>query len=140
MDIGWSGLTLDSSSLDLINPNHFKNNNNHRRFLNPLTMPRMGDDDEQKKILSTDGSEFKFPVSLSGIRDREDDDSSSGAAGENDREVPGEVDFFSDKKSRVCRDVDEDGFRVKKEEQDDRMDVNVSSKYLINRVIFKPDL
>ncbi|KAJ0265791.1 WRKY transcription factor 6 [Hirschfeldia incana] len=124
MDRGWSGLTLDSSSLDLINPNRF-NNNNHRRFLNPLTMSRMGDEDDQKTKMSTDGSEFRFPVSLSGIRDREDDDSSSGVAGENDREVPGEVDFFSDKKSRVCRDdVDDAGLRVKKEEQDDRTDVN----------------
>ncbi|CAH8341015.1 unnamed protein product [Eruca vesicaria subsp. sativa] len=125
MDRGWSGLTLDSSSLDLINPNRFKNNNNnHRHFLNPLTMSRNGDDNDQKIKTSTDRSDLRFPVSLSGIRDREDDDSSSGLALENDREVPGEVDFFSDKKSRVCRDVDEDGFRVKKEEQDDRMDVN----------------
>lgn len=124
MDRGWSGLTLDSSSLDLINPNRFKNNN-HRRFLNPLTMSRMGDEDDQKTKMSTDGSEFRFPVSLSGNRDREDDDSSNGVAGENDREVPGEVDFFSDNKSRVCRDdVDDAGLRVKKEEQDDRTDVN----------------
>ncbi|CAH2048001.1 unnamed protein product [Thlaspi arvense] len=122
MDRGWSGLTLDSSSLDLINPNRF--NNNHRRFSNPLTtMSRIGDDDDQKTKISTAGSEFRFPVSLSGIRDREDDDYSSGAAaGENDREVPGEVDFFSDKKSRVCD--DDDGLRVKKEEHDDRTDVN----------------
>lgn len=124
MDRGWSGLTLDSSSLDLINPKRFKNNN-HRRFLNPLTMSRMGDEDDQKTNMSTDGSEFRFPVSLSGIRDREDDDSSSGVGRENDREVPGEVDFFSDKKSRVCQDeVDDAGLRVKKEEQDDRTDVN----------------
>ncbi|XP_010473445.1 PREDICTED: WRKY transcription factor 6 [Camelina sativa] len=128
MDRGWSGLTLDSSSLDLLNPNRIiTHNNNHRRFSNPLTtMPRIGDDDgdnDQKTRVSTNGSEFRFPVSLSGIRDREDDDFSSGAAGDNDREVPGEVDFFSDKKSRVCRE-DDAGFRVKKEEQDDRTDVN----------------
>lgn len=134
MDIGWFGLTLDSSSLDLINPNRFKNNN-HRRFLNPLTMSRMGDEDDQKTNMSIDGSEFRFPVSLSGIRDREDDDSSSGVGRENDREVPGEVDFFSDKKSRVCQDeVDDAGLRVKKEEQDDRTDVNVSSKFSITRI------
>ncbi|EOA34965.1 hypothetical protein CARUB_v10020051mg [Capsella rubella] len=134
MDRGWSGLTLDSSSLDLLNPNNriIAHNNNHRRFSNPLTtttMSRIGDGDEdgdhndQKTKISTNGSEFRFPVSLSGIRDREDDDFSSGAAGDNDREVPGEVDFFSDKKSRVCRE-DDGGFRVKKEEQDDRTDVN----------------
>ncbi|CAA7022654.1 unnamed protein product [Microthlaspi erraticum] len=130
MDRVWSGLTLDSSSLDLINPNRF--NTNHRRFSNPLTMSRVGDDDDQKTKMSTAaGSEFRFPVSLSGIRDdQEDDDFSSGAAGDNnnDREVPGEVDFFSDMKSRVCRDDDVDndaGLRVKKEEQqDDRTDVN----------------
>lgn len=125
MDRGWSGLTLDSSSLDLINPNRF----NHRRFSNPLTMSRIGVDDENTKLL-TAGSEFRFPVSLSGIRDREDDDFSSEVARDNDREVPGEVDFFSDKKSRACRDdVDEAGFRVKKEEQDDRTDVNVSTTF-----------
>uniref|UniRef100_A0A1J3K8Y5 WRKY transcription factor 6 n=1 Tax=Noccaea caerulescens TaxID=107243 RepID=A0A1J3K8Y5_NOCCA len=126
MDRGWSGLTLDSSSLDLINPNRF--DTNHRRFSNPLTMSRIVDDDDHKTKMSTAaGSEFRFPVSLSGMRDDgEDDDYSSGAAGDNDREVPGEVDFFSDKKFRVCRDdVDNDaGLPVKKEEQDDRTDVN----------------
>lgn len=138
MDRGWSGLTLDSSSLDLINPNRLNHNNHRRFFSNPLTMSRSGDDDEKTKI-STSGSEFRFPVSLSGIRDREDDDFSSEVAGDNDREVPGEVDFFSDKKSRVCHDeVDETGFRVKKEEQDDRTDVNVSTIYrfgFLNRFI-----
>lgn len=133
MDRGWSGLTLDSSSLDLINPNRF--NTNHRRFSNPLTMSRIADDDDHKTKMSiAAGSEFRFPVSLSGIRDdREDDDYSSGAAGDNDREVPGEVDFFSDKKSRVCLDdVDSDGgLPVKKEEQDDRTDVNVSPTFFL---------
>ncbi|AAB60774.1 ESTs gb/U75592,gb/T13956,gb/T43869 come from from this gene [Arabidopsis thaliana] len=86
-------------------------------------MSRIDEEDDQKTRISTNGSEFRFPVSLSGIRDREDEDFSSGVAGDNDREVPGEVDFFSDKKSRVCREDDE-GFRVKKEEQDDRTDVN----------------
>ncbi|CAH8388059.1 unnamed protein product [Eruca vesicaria subsp. sativa] len=126
MDIGWAGLTLDSSSLDLINPHRFKSNNTHRGFSNPLTMSITGDGaDDHKTKVSNAASEFRFPVSLSGIREREDDDLSSGVAGENDREVPGEVDFFSDKKSRVCRDdVDDAGFRVKKEEQDDRTDVN----------------
>lgn len=98
-------------------------------------MSRMGDEDDQKTNMSIDGSEFRFPVSLSGIRDREDDDSSSGVGRENDREVPGEVDFFSDKKSRVCQDeVDDAGLRVKKEEQDDRTDINVSSKFSITRI------
>jgi hypothetical protein len=122
MDRGWSGLTLDSSSLDLLNPNRISHKN-HRRFSNPLAMSRIDEEDDQKTRISTNGSEFRFPVSLSGIRDREDEDFSSGVAGDNDREVPGEVDFFSDKKSRVCREDDE-GFRVKKEEQDDRTDVN----------------
>ncbi|KAF8109879.1 hypothetical protein N665_0090s0061 [Sinapis alba] len=109
MDIGWSGLTLDSSSLDLmINPKRFKSNNTHLRFSNPLTMSTTGDDvDDNKTKISNATSEFRFPESLSGIRDRE---------------VPSEVDFFSDKKSRVCR--DDAGFRVKKEEQDDRTVVN----------------
>lgn len=122
MDRGWSGLTLDSSSLDLINPNRITFNN-HRRFSNPLTMSRIGDDDDddQKTKVSTDASEFRFPVSLSGICDREDND-------DNDREVPGEVDFFSDDKSRVFRE-DDVGLRVKKEEQDDRTDVNVSMTF-----------
>lgn len=128
MDRGWSGLTLDSSSLDLLNPNRITHNNNHRRFSNPLTMSRIDEDDDQKTKVSTNVSEFRFPVSLSGIRDREDDDFSSGVVGDNDRQVPGEVDFFSDKKSSVCRE-DDGGLRVKKEEQDDRTDVNVSTTF-----------
>ncbi|KFK40614.1 hypothetical protein AALP_AA2G019000 [Arabis alpina] len=119
MDRGWSGLTLDSSSLDLINPNRLNHSNHGRFFSNPLTMSRNVDDDEKTKV----STGFRFPVSLSGIRDREDDDLSSEVAGDNDREVPGEVDFFSDKKSRVCH-VDVDETRVKKEEHDDRTDVN----------------
>ncbi|CDY08634.1 BnaC04g19430D [Brassica napus] len=116
MDIGWSGLTLDSSSLDLVNPKRFKSNNTHRRFSTPLTMSTTGDDvDDNKTNISNAAS----------VRDRQDNDLSSGVAGENDRAVPGEVDFFSDEKSRVCRDnVEDAGFRVKKEVQDDRTDVN----------------
>ncbi|KAL0736869.1 hypothetical protein Bca4012_013079 [Brassica carinata] len=84
-----------------------------------------GDVDDNKTKTSNAASEFRFPESLSGIQDREHDEFSSGVARENDREVLGEVDFFSDKKSRVCRDdVYDAGFRVKKEEQDDRTDVN----------------
>lgn len=127
MDIGWSGLTLDSSSLDLVNPKRFKSNNTHRRFSTPLTMSTTGDDvDDNKTNISNAAS----------VRDRQDNDLSSGVAGENDRAVPGEVDFFSDEKSRVCRDnVEDAGFRVKKEVQDDRTDVNVSLKISINLIV-----
>ena len=135
MDIGWFGLTLDSSSLDLVIPKCFKSNNTHRRFSTPLTMSTAGDDvDDNKTKISNAARDFRFPVSLSGICDRQDNDLSSGVAGENDCAVPGEVDFFSDEKSRVCY-VEDAGFRVKKEVQDDRTDVNVSLKISITRIL-----
>ncbi|CAF2134058.1 unnamed protein product [Brassica rapa] len=123
MDIGWSGLTLDSSSLDLVIPKRFKKNYTHRRLSTPLTMSTTGDDvDDNKTKISNAARDFRFPVSLSGICDRQDNDISSGVAGENDCAVPGE-DFFSDEKSRVCY-LEDAGFCVKKEVQDDRTDVH----------------
>ncbi|CAN8240780.1 unnamed protein product [Cochlearia groenlandica] len=117
MDKVWSGLTLDSSSRDLINPNSYSNNNNNNNnyqlFLNHFNMSRSCNDDKTK--VSTLRNEFRFPMNLSG---KDDDFSSGSVAGENDREVPGEVDFFSDKKTRVCCDD------VKKEENYDQMEVN----------------
>ncbi|WZY87246.1 hypothetical protein YC2023_033630 [Brassica napus] len=121
--LGWSGLTLDSSSLDLVIPKRFKKNYTHRRLSTPLTMSTTGDDvDDNKTKISNAARDFRFPVSLSGICDRQDNDISSGVAGENDCAVPGE-DFFSDEKSRVCY-LEDAGFCVKKEVQDDRTDVH----------------
>ncbi|XP_010553450.1 PREDICTED: WRKY transcription factor 6-like [Tarenaya hassleriana] len=111
MDRGWGGLTLDSSTPDLIS------SNSHGKF----TDSPVADADQKTEM-------FRFPVSISGFRDREYELNSS--SGDNDRKVPGEVDFFSDHKSRVLRCGEDDCLRVKEEDKDYRTDVNTGLNLL----------